>query len=149
MIKILPRPYTINLRSALGAMQVTRNYIDNAIRLLEIGAIEQFLTNFIAENVGWIITGSSVLAGVYTSRNDFINKAISRLKSSLDGGIQWSVNNVIIDGSFAVLEMTSKAVAKNGQPYNNQYVWILEFDGKMFHKVRVYFDDVLVDKIIQ
>ncbi len=130
-------------------MQVTRNYVDNAIRLLEIGAIEQFLTNFIAENVQWIITGSSVLAGVYTSRNDFINKAISRLKSSLDGGIQWSVNNVIIDGSFAVLEMTSKAVAKNGQPYNNQYVWILEFDGKMFHKVRVYFDDVLVDKIIQ
>ena len=116
--------------------------------MLEIGAIEQFLTNFIAENVRWIITGSSVLAGVYTSRNDFINKAISRLKSSLDGGIQWSVNNVIIDGSFAVLEMTSKAVAKNGQPYNNQYVWILEFDGKMFHKVRVYFDDVLVDKII-
>ena len=103
MIKILPRPYTINLRSALGAMQVTRNYIDNAIRLLEIGAIEQFLTNFIAENVRWIITGSSVLAGVYTSRNDFINKAISRLKSSLDGGIQWSVNNIIIDGSFAVL----------------------------------------------
>tara|TARA_B100001063_G_C16527868_1_gene434893 strand:- start:162 stop:554 length:393 start_codon:yes stop_codon:yes gene_type:complete len=130
-------------------MQVTRNYVDNAIRLLEIGAIEQFLTNFIAENVRWIITGSSVLAGVYTSRNDFINKAISRLKSSLDGGIQWSVNNVIIDGSFAVLEMTSKAVAKNGQPYNNQYVWILEFDGKMFHQVRVYFDDVLVDKIIQ
>ena len=130
-------------------MQVTRNYVDNAIRLLEIGAIEQSLTNFIAENVRWIITGSSVLAGVYTSRNDLINKAISRLKSSLDGGIQWSVNNVIIDGSFAVLEMTSKAVAKNGQPYNNQYVWILEFDGKMFHKVRVYFDDVLVDKIIQ
>ena len=103
MIKILPRPYTINLRSALGAMQVTRNYIDNAIRLLEIGAIEQFLTNFIAENVGWIITGSSVLAGVYTSRNDLINKLISRLKSSLDGGIQWSVNNIIIDDSFAVL----------------------------------------------
>ena len=130
-------------------MQVTRNYVDNAIRLLEIGAIEQSPTNFIAENVRWIITGSSVLAGVYTSRNNLINKAISRLKSSLDGGIQWSVNNVIIDGSFAVLEMTSKAVAKNGQPYNNQYVWILEFDGKMFHKVRVYFDDVLVDKIIQ
>tara|TARA_B100000459_G_C8458753_1_gene149040 strand:+ start:231 stop:356 length:126 start_codon:yes stop_codon:yes gene_type:complete len=35
----------------------------------------------------------------------------------LEGGIQWSVNNVIIDGSFVVLEMTSKAVAKN-EPYN-------------------------------
>ena len=130
-------------------MQVARHYVDNAIQLLEIGAIDQFLENFIAENVQWIITGSSVLAGVYTSRTDFINSAISRLKSSLDGGIQWRINNVIIDGSFVVLEMTSKAVAKNGQPYNNQYVWILEFDGEIFHKVRVYFDDVLVDKIIQ
>ena len=130
-------------------MQVTRHYVDNAIHLLEIGAIDQFLENFIAENVQWIITGSSVLAGVYTSRIDFINSAISRLKSSLDGGIQWRINNVIIEGSFVVLEMTSKAVAKNGQPYNNQYVWILEFDGEIFHKVRVYFDDVLVDKIIQ
>ena len=130
-------------------MQVARHYVDNAIHLLEIGAIDQFLENFIAENVQWVITGSSVLAGVYTSRIDFINSAISRLKSSLDGGIQWRINNVIIDGSFVVLEMTSKAVAKNGQPYNNQYVWILEFDGEIFHKVRVYFDDVLVDKIIQ
>ncbi len=130
-------------------MQVTRDYVDNAIHLLEIGAIDQFLDNFIAENVQWIITGSSVLAGVYTSRSDFINAAISRLKSSLDGGIQWKVDNVIIDDSYVVLEMTSKAVAKNGQPYNNQYVWILEFDGKMFHKVRVYFDDVVVDKIIK
>ena len=57
-------------------MQVTRNYVDNAIRLLEIGAIDQFRTNFIAENVRWIITGSSILAGVYTSRNDFINNAV-------------------------------------------------------------------------
>ena len=130
-------------------MQITRNYVDNAIQLLEIGDIDQFLVNCVAENVQWIITGSSVLAGVYTSRIEFINTAISRLKSSLDGGIQWRVNNVIIDGSFAVLEMTSKAVSKKGEPYNNQYVWILEFDGKMFHKVRVYFDDVLVDKIIQ
>ena len=130
-------------------MQVTRHYVYNAIQLLEIGAIDQFLENFIAENVQWIITGSSVLAGVYTSRTDFINSAISRLKFSLDGGIQWRINNVIIEGSFVVLEMTSKAVAKNGQPYSNQYVWILEFDGEIFHKVRVYFDDVLVDKIIQ
>lgn len=130
-------------------MQITRNYVDNAIQLLEIGDIDQFLVNCVAEDVQWIITGSSVLAGVYTSRIEFINTAISRLKSSLDGGIQWRVNNVIIDGSFAVLEMTSKAVSKKGEPYNNQYVWILEFDGKMFHKVRVYFDDVLVDKIIK
>ena len=130
-------------------MQVARHYVYNAIQLLEIGAIDQFLANFIAENVQWIITGSSVLAGVYTSRTDFINSAISRLKFSLDGGIQWRINNVIIEGSFVVLAMTSKAVAKNGQPYNNQYVWILEFDGEIFHKVRVYFDDVLVDKIIQ
>ena len=130
-------------------MQVARHYVYNAIQLLEIGAIDQFLENFIAENVQWIITGSSVLAGVYTSRTDFINSAISRLKFSLDGGIQWRVNNVIIDGTFVVLEMTSKAVAKNGQPYNNQYVWILEFNGKIFHKVRVYFDDVLVDKVIK
>ena len=129
-------------------MQVSRDFVDNAIHLLEIGAIDQFLASFVAENVQWIITGSSVLAGIYTSRTHFINTAISRLKSSLDGGIQWRVNNVIVDGSFVVLEMTSKAIAKNGQPYNNQYVWVLEFDGKMFHKVRVYFDDVLVDKII-
>jgi len=85
--------------------------------LLEIGSIDQLPTNFIAKNVRWIITDSSILAGVYTSRNDFINKAVSRLKYSLEGGIQWSVNNVIIDGSFVVLEMTSKAAAKN-EPYN-------------------------------
>lgn len=130
-------------------MQLTRNFVDNAIQLLEAGAIDEFLANYIAEDVQWIITGSSVLSGTYSSRKHFINTAISRLKSSLDGNIQWKVKSVIIDGPVAVLEMTSKAVSKQGEPYNNQYVWILEFNGKTFNNVRVYFDDVLVDKIIK
>ncbi|WP_186537931.1 nuclear transport factor 2 family protein [Synechococcus sp. BIOS-E4-1] len=130
-------------------MQLTRDYVDKAIHLLEVGAIDEFLANYVAENVQWVITGSSVLGGIYSSRTHFINTAISRLKSSLDGDIQWIVKNVIIDGSVAVLEMTSKAVSKQGQPYNNQYVWILEFNGIVFDKVRVYFDDVLVNKIIK
>ena len=130
-------------------MQLTRDYLDCAIQLLEVGAIDEFLASYVAEDVQWVITGSSVLGGIYSSRAHFINTAIARLKRSLDGDIQWKIENVIMDGCIAVLEMTSKAVSKHGMPYNNQYVWILEFNGKMFSKVRVYFDDVLADKIIK
>ena len=48
---ILPRSYTINYCYVLVVIQVARHCVDNAIQLLEIGAVDQFLENFIAENV--------------------------------------------------------------------------------------------------
>ena len=129
-------------------MPLTRNYVQTAFLLLERGLIDSFINDYISVDVQWTITGSSVLAGTYTNRLDFIERAISRLKDSLKGSIKWQVQAIFIDGNTAIVEMRSDAVAVKGHAYNNQYAWIMKFKQGMIIEARVYYDDKLVDETI-
>ncbi len=129
-------------------MPLTRGYVKTAFLLLERGLIDCFINDYISVDVKWTITGSSVLAGTYINRLDFIQRAISRLKKSLNGTIKWQVQSIFIDGNAAIVEMRSDAVAAKGHVYNNQYAWIMKFKQGMIIEARVYYDDVLVDQTI-
>ncbi len=129
-------------------MPLTRDYVKTAFLLLERGLIDCFINDYISVDVKWTITGSSVLAGTYINRLDFIQRAISRLKKSLKGTIKWQVQSIFIDGNAAIVEMRSDAVAAKGHVYNNQYAWIMKFKQGMIIEARVYYDDVLVDQTI-
>lgn len=129
-------------------MALTKAYVAQVFSLLEQGQLDAYLQQYVDDNVQWTITGSNVLAGLYTSRQDFIERAINRLKVALDGGISMKILNIYVDGDTAIVEMEAIATAKLGHPYNNQYVWIQDFrDGRIVN-ARVYYDDVLVNKTI-
>lgn len=129
-------------------MSLTKAYVKEVFSLLEQGKLDAFLEQYVDEKVQWEITGTNVLAGMYTSRQDFIERAINRLKASLDGGIRMKIPHVHVDGDTAIVEMEAIATAKKGHAYNNRYVWIHDFrDGKII-TARVYYDDVLVNETI-
>lgn len=122
--------------------------VTKAFSLLEKGDWVRFLEEHIAEDVQWTITGTSVLAGTYVSRQDFIDRAFSRLQQALAGDIRMVIHHIFVDQSTAIVEMTSIATSKKGHPYHNEYVWILTFHNNKAISVRVYFDDVLVNQTI-
>lgn len=127
-------------------MPLTKKYVEQVFNLLADGKLDEYLTQYVDENVQWTITGTNVLSGLYTSRQDFIDRAIDRLKRSLEGGIHMIIKNVYVDGDTGIVEMEAIATAKKGHPYNNQYVWIQRFENGKIVEARVYYDDVLVDK---
>ncbi len=129
-------------------MTISKAYVKDVFSLLEQGRLDDYLNDYVDENVQWTITGTNVLSGLYTSRQDFIDRAITPLKASLTGGISMKIPHIYIDGDTAIVEMEGIANAKRGHPYNNQYVWIQRFkDGKIV-EARVYYDDVLVNKTL-
>lgn len=129
-------------------MCLTHDYVRDIFSLLEQGRLDDYLNQYVDENVQWTITGTNVLSGLYTSRQDFIDRVITKLKSSLDGGIKMKIPYIYVDGDTAIVEMEGIATAKKGHPYNNQYVWIQRFKQGKIVEVRVYYDDVLVDQTI-
>lgn len=64
-------------------MSLSKAHVRKVFVLLEQGKPDQFLEQYVDEKVQWKITGSNVLAGIYTSRQDFIARAINRLKEAL------------------------------------------------------------------
>ena len=130
-------------------MSLTKSYVRHVFSLLEEGRLDDYLEQYVDPSVQWTITGTNVLSGLYVSRQDFIDRAIKKLKSSLSGGIKMIIHHIFVDGDTAIVEMEAIATAKLGHPYNNQYAWIQTFkDGKIV-EARVYYDDVLVNKTVR
>lgn len=127
-------------------MSLDKTYVEKVFQHLESGDLDGYLQQYVDEQSQWTITGSNVLAGVYSNRQHFIDDAINVLKQSLDGGIRMVIKHIYVDGDTAIVEMQSIAKAKRGHDYDNQYCWIQRFDNGKIVESRVYYDDVLVDK---
>ncbi len=129
-------------------MALTKNDVEQAFDLLARGQLHEFLTHYVDEKVYWEITGSSVIAGIYQSREALVLGAMSKVSAALTGPIKMAIQSIYVDDDVAIVEMRSIATAKAGHAYDNQYAWIMKFsEGKIIH-CRVYYDDVLVDKTL-
>ena len=107
------------------------------------------LFNLIADNVNWTITGSSPISGTYTTKHDFIEKALKLQREHLAGPPVAHVHKVIAEDDWVVVQWEGRATTKTGMPYNNQYCYVLEVaDGKIIRGT-TYWDTELVNRAWQ
>ena len=83
----------------------------------------------LAEDVTWTVTGSSPVAGIYTSRRAFVEGATRPLGACLASAIVPTVHQIIADGDTVAVHWTGQATAFDGRPYNNTYCWIMRIAG--------------------
>lgn len=102
----------------------------------------------VSKDVHWTVMGTHPLAGEYISKEDFLNHTYRRLNKLLKDGVILAVNNILVDGDYAVVEMKSLSTAINGKPFNNTYCWIVKFNGDIIIRVRAYVDSFLVQQLI-
>lgn len=114
---------------------------------LESGDLDEFFSH-VSDDVVWTVEGTHPLAGRYISKDAFRERTFDRLARSLPDGPKLVVNNVLVSGPWAVVEMSSHAVAKNGMPFENNYCWITRFCGEKIVEVRAYLDSALVQRLI-
>jgi ketosteroid isomerase-like protein len=114
---------------------------------LESGSGDGFFEH-VADTVDWTVEGTHPLAGHYLSKVDFHAHTFARLNRLLPGGTQLHVQSVLVDGDWAVVELRSHAVAKNGMRFDNRYCWITRFANNLIVEVRAYLDSALVQKLI-
>jgi len=129
-------------------MTLNKEYVAQLFSNLERGNGDGFFA-CVADNVKWTVMGTHPLAGAYTSQSEFRRGTFERLSKVLKDGVVWlHVEHILVSGDYAVVEMTSTSVAHNGRPYNNQYCWVLRFDGGVVAEVRAYLDSFLVKQIL-
>ncbi len=68
--------------------------------------------SILADDVSWTITGSSPVAGTYTSRQDFIERAIQPIGARLSQPIRPTVERIITDGDSVVVLWNGHAVGE-------------------------------------
>jgi ketosteroid isomerase-like protein len=67
----------------------------------------------------------------------------------LPEGTELYVEDVLVSGDWAVVELHSLATAKNGLRFDNRYCWACRFAGGEIAQVRAYLDSALVARLFQ
>ena len=102
----------------------------------------------VSGDVCWTVMGTHPLAGVYHTKEDFLNHTFRRLSKVLKEGALLEVKNIFIDGDYAIVEMKSISTANNGKPFNNVYCWIVKFEENIITEVTAYVDSAVVHQVI-
>lgn len=114
---------------------------------LESGDADSFFRH-VADDVDWTVEGTHPLAGRYRDKQEFRERTFARLGRLMQGPLILQVEQVLVDGDRAAVELRSVATARNGMTFDNRYCWVLRFAGGRIAEVRAYLDSALVQRLI-
>jgi uncharacterized protein len=129
-------------------MSLALTQVHDIFKNLATGNGDAFFAH-VADDVDWIVEGTHPLAGHYHSKADFLAHTFEKLAKVLPQGTQLQVEHALVSGDWAVVELRSLAIAKNGLRFDNRYCWVCRFSGDRIVEVRAYLDSALVARLFQ
>lgn len=86
----------------------------------------------LAEDVRWTIIGSTPWSKTYAGRASVMADLLRPLGRQLGGASIIRAHRFIAEGDHVVVQATGHNTTTSGQPYENQYCWVVRMrDGKM------------------
>ena len=129
-------------------MANTPNRVREIFKGLENGDGAAFFER-VADDVDWTVMGSHPLAGHYRSKKAFREGTFAKLSQVLPKGAQLHVEDLIVKGDEAVVELHSLATAKNSMRFDNRYCWVVYFRNDVIVRVRAYLDSAMVARLFE
>ncbi|WP_462382782.1 nuclear transport factor 2 family protein [Pseudomonas sp. Marseille-QA0892] len=106
--------------------------------------------DLLAGGAQWTVTGTSPDAGVYTSREDLIERAVTPITAKLATPIEPTVRHIVAQGDQVVVLWDGRARAHDGSDYINNYAWYLAFDEQgRIREVIAYLDTWRLDQLMR
>jgi ketosteroid isomerase-like protein len=130
-----------NAMSIAENKELVRGFFDDIAK----GNIQGAL-NRMAEDLRFTLIGTTKLSGVCNSRKEFVDRIMAPLGAQLEGALTITIDNLIADGDFVVVQSHGKSATRNGVAYNNTYCQIFRIsDGKIREAIE-YLDTELVTR---
>lgn len=100
----------------------------------------------LAANATWTITGNSLVARKYSSRDEFLDMVIKPFNARLTKPLVPTMRSLHTDGKTVIALFDGEALARDGKPYRNTYAWFMEVhDGKIVNVI-AFFDSIAFDE---
>jgi uncharacterized protein len=101
----------------------------------------------LADDLVFTATGSSPLAGRYTSKAEYQDRVLERLHERLTTPLRPAIEQMLVDGEWATVRFRTEGVrGHNGADFSMQYCWLLRVvDGRIVEIVGFYDTKKMVD----
>jgi uncharacterized protein len=129
-------------------MTIAPELVREIFRGLETGDGAAFFQH-VAEDVDWTVMGTHPLAGHYRNKRAFVEGTFAKLNQVLNRGAELYLEHLLVKGDEAVVELSSRAIARNGMRFDNRYCWVVEFRNDEIVRVRAYLDSAMVARLFE
>ncbi|WP_442504174.1 nuclear transport factor 2 family protein [Marinivivus vitaminiproducens] len=101
--------------------------------------------DLLADDVRWTITGNSLAARTYPSREAFLSEVIRPFNARMRDRLIPTVHRYYAEGDTVVVHFDATGTARDGQPYANSYAWILRMRDARIVEAHAFFDSIAFD----
>ena len=105
--------------------------------------------DLLAADATWIVAGSSPVSATYHGKQEFLEKAVKPISARLSKPIVPEVESIVSEGNRVAVLWHGKAIALDGQPYNNTYLWHLTFDNGRIIKGTALLDTYVLTNLLE
>ncbi|MEL1266356.1 nuclear transport factor 2 family protein [Pseudoxanthomonas putridarboris] len=102
--------------------------------------------DLLADDAVWTITGNSLAAKTYESREAFLSEVIRPFNARMSTGLKPTIRNLYSDGDTVIVFFDASGTARDGKPYANTYAWFLELRDGRIAKAFAFFDSIAFDE---
>lgn len=148
-MSVLPlTPAQAGVRSSQTVLQQTnKQFISDAFDSWARGQ-GNFFQDVLAPDVNWRIEGSGPSAGMYNGVEDLMERAVRPFNARLTERVKPVSKTLWAEGDHVIVHWRGEGLARDGQPYVNNYVWIFRLENQRAVEVTAFldlarFDDVL------
>jgi ketosteroid isomerase-like protein len=105
--------------------------------------------DLLADNVSWTITGNSVAAKTYPSKEAFLSEVIRPFNARMRTRLVPVVRTLYAEGDTVIAFFDASGTARDGETYANTYAWFLQMKDGRIVKVNAFFDSKTFDAFWQ
>jgi uncharacterized protein len=98
-----------------------------------------------ADDIIWNNIGSTRYSGTYAGKESLVANLLGQLFSQLKTGIASTLDNVIAEGDYVVVQLRGQAETVDGRQYNNTYCHVFRMSNGQITEMTEYCDTALVN----
>ncbi|KYK47472.1 ketosteroid isomerase [Bradyrhizobium liaoningense] len=101
--------------------------------------------DLLADDVVWTITGNSLAAKTYPSREAFMGEVIRPFNARMKTRLVPTMRHLYAQGNTVIAFFDAKGETRDGQTYANTYAWFLEMKDGRIARAHAFFDSIAFD----
>lgn len=102
------------------------------------------LFDAMADDIVWTLIGSTRFSGTYRGKQAVLETFLGPGLADLEGGIDVTIENLIAEGEYVVMQAHGKARTRFGKRYDNTYCVVFRIAENKICEVTEYSDTELV-----
>ena len=105
-------------------------------------------TDLMADDFRWTITGQTAWSRSYEGRKAVLEELFRPLFAQFADRYRNTVQRIIAEGEWVVVQCRGSAETKRGERYDNEYCYVCRFSGGKLRELTEYLDTELVAAVL-